>query len=130
VSRFGAPLSEKTSSHGYVGRLRAEAEAAFHLAFYVAELTGRAETNELSEDDALFTAPADAGNETDYGKQAVMVASEVLEAFGGAGYVEDTGLPQLLRDAQGPAHLGRHHQRPFAGHPARPGLSQNSEKSG
>ena len=26
-------------------------------------------------------------------KQAVAVASEVLEAFGGAGYVEDTGLP-------------------------------------
>ena len=26
--------------------------------------------------------------------------SEVLEAFGGAGYVEDTGLPMLLRDAQ------------------------------
>ena len=34
------------------------------------------------------------------GKQAVVVASEVLEAFGGAGYVEDTGLPRLLRDAQ------------------------------
>ncbi len=29
-----------------------------------------------------------------------MVASEALEAFGGAGYIEDTGLPQLLRDAQ------------------------------
>jgi hypothetical protein len=29
-----------------------------------------------------------------------MVASEVLEAFGGAGYVEDTGLPMLLRDSQ------------------------------
>jgi acyl-CoA dehydrogenase len=27
-------------------------------------------------------------------------ASEALEAFGGAGYVEDTGLPELLRDAQ------------------------------
>src|SRR5262249_28809129 len=27
-------------------------------------------------------------------------ASEVLEAFGGAGYVEDTGLPRLLRDSQ------------------------------
>ena len=26
--------------------------------------------------------------------------SEVIEAFGGAGYVEDTGLPLLLRDAQ------------------------------
>ncbi len=34
------------------------------------------------------------------GKQAVAVASEVLESFGGAGYVEDTGLPRLLRDAQ------------------------------
>jgi len=30
----------------------------------------------------------------------VMVASEVLEMFGGAGYVEDTGLPVLLRDSQ------------------------------
>jgi hypothetical protein len=26
--------------------------------------------------------------------------SECIEAFGGAGYVEDTGLPLLLRDAQ------------------------------
>jgi hypothetical protein len=33
-------------------------------------------------------------------KQAVSVVSEVLEAMGGAGYVEDTGLPRLLRDAQ------------------------------
>jgi hypothetical protein len=34
------------------------------------------------------------------GRQAVAVASEVLESFGGAGYVEDTGLPELLRDSQ------------------------------
>ena len=33
-------------------------------------------------------------------KKAVAVASEVLESFGGAGYVEDTGLPVLLRDSQ------------------------------
>src|SRR5262249_39641874 len=33
-------------------------------------------------------------------KQAIATCSEVLEAFGGAGYVEDTGLPRLLRDAQ------------------------------
>jgi hypothetical protein len=30
----------------------------------------------------------------------VAVASEALEGFGGAGYVEDTGLPVFLRDAQ------------------------------
>ena len=33
-------------------------------------------------------------------KMAVSAASEVLECFGGAGYVEDTGLPVLLRDSQ------------------------------
>jgi hypothetical protein len=34
------------------------------------------------------------------GKLAVKLCSEALESFGGAGYIEDTGLPQLLRDAQ------------------------------
>ncbi|WP_449422307.1 acyl-CoA dehydrogenase family protein [Rhodanobacter lindaniclasticus] len=34
------------------------------------------------------------------GKLAVKICSETLECFGGAGYIEDTGLPQLLRDAQ------------------------------
>jgi len=33
-------------------------------------------------------------------RDAIAVTSEVLECFGGAGYVEDTGLPQLLRDVQ------------------------------
>src|SRR2546430_14619911 len=33
-------------------------------------------------------------------KQAVAVASEAIECFGGQGYMEDTGLPRLLRDAQ------------------------------
>lgn len=32
--------------------------------------------------------------------QAVAVVSEGLESFGGQGYIEDTGLPGLLRDAQ------------------------------
>jgi hypothetical protein len=30
----------------------------------------------------------------------VAVASEAIECFGGQGYMEDTGLPRLLRDAQ------------------------------
>jgi hypothetical protein len=33
-------------------------------------------------------------------KDAVAHASEVVEAFGGAGYIEDTGIPRLLRNAQ------------------------------
>ncbi|MGX4654401.1 acyl-CoA dehydrogenase family protein [Micromonospora sp. SCSIO 07396] len=34
------------------------------------------------------------------GRLAVASAAEYGEAFGGAGYVEDTGVPRLLRDAQ------------------------------
>jgi hypothetical protein len=70
------------------------------LAFRVVELLGKDEVGEASEAESrllrflipvakLYTA-----------KQAIAVASEALEAFGGAGYVEDTGLPRLLRDAQ------------------------------
>ena len=33
-------------------------------------------------------------------KQAVAMTSEGLESFGGQGYIEDTGLPTFLRDAQ------------------------------
>jgi hypothetical protein len=80
--------------------VQAEAEAAFHLAFYVAELTGRSEAGEISEDDAWLLRLLTPIMKLTTAKQAVAVASEVLESFGGAGYVEDTGLPVLLRDSQ------------------------------
>jgi len=97
---FGAPLSEKPLHADTLAGLEAESEAAFHLAFYVAELTGQSETHEISEDDALLLRLLTPVMKLTTGKQAVMVASEVLECFGGAGYVEDTGLPVLLRDSQ------------------------------
>jgi acyl-CoA dehydrogenase len=97
---FGAPLSEKPLHRDTLATLQAEFEAAFHLAFFVAELTGRSETREISDDDALLLRVLTPIMKLTTAKQAVMVTSEVLESFGGAGYVEDTGLPVLLRDSQ------------------------------
>jgi alkylation response protein AidB-like acyl-CoA dehydrogenase len=97
---FGAPLSEKPLHRDTLAVVEAETEAAFHLAFYVAELTGQSETGEISEHDALLLRVLTPVMKLTTGKQAVAVASEVLEMFGGAGYVEDTGLPVLLRDSQ------------------------------
>jgi hypothetical protein len=97
---FGASLSEKPLHRDTLATLFAETAAAFHLAFYVAELTGRSEMREISDDDALLLRVLTPIMKLTTGKQSVMVASEVLETFGGAGYVEDTGLPVLLRDAQ------------------------------
>src|SRR6266404_686193 len=97
---FGAPLSEKPLHADTLAGLQAEAEAAFQLAFYVAELAGRAETGEMDEDETWLLRVLTPVMKLTTGKQAVLVLSEVVEAFGGAGYVEDTGLPQLLRDSQ------------------------------
>jgi alkylation response protein AidB-like acyl-CoA dehydrogenase len=97
---FGGQLSEKPLHLDTLAGLDAEAEAAFHLAFYVAELTGRSETGEITDDDAALLRLLTPIMKLTTAKQAVAVASEVLECFGGAGYVEDTGLPMLLRDSQ------------------------------
>ena len=97
---FGAPLSEKPLHVDTLAGLQAEAEAAFQLAFFVAELTGRAEVGEIDEAGALLLRLLIPVMKLVTARQAVMVASEVLEAFGGAGYVEDTGLATLLRDSQ------------------------------
>ena len=97
---FGDRLSEKPLHVDTLAGLQAEFEAAFQLAFYVAELTGRNETGDLDEEGALLLRVLTPVMKLTTAKQAVMVASEVLESFGGAGYVEDTGLPVLLRDSQ------------------------------
>lgn len=97
---FGAPLSEKPLHIDTLEGMQAETEAAFHFAFFVAELTGKLESNEISEDEAALLRLLIPLMKLTTAKQAVSVTSEALEAFGGAGYVEDTGLPVLLRDAQ------------------------------
>jgi acyl-CoA dehydrogenase len=97
---FGAPLSEKPLHLDTLAGSQAETEAAFHLAFRVAELLGRHEAGESDDDEALLLRLLTPLMKLTTAKQAVAVASETLEAFGGAGYVEDTGLPVLLRDSQ------------------------------
>ena len=97
---FGAPLSEKPLHMDTLAGLQAEAEAAFHLTFYVAELTGKSEAGEINDADARLLRLMTPVMKLTTGKQAVLLASEVLECFGGAGFIEDTGLPVLLRDSQ------------------------------
>jgi acyl-CoA dehydrogenase len=97
---FGAPLADKPLHVDTLGWLVAESWGAFLLAYRAVELMGKEETRSLGEEEEkLFRLVVPLAKLTT-GKQGVQVASEALEAFGGAGYVEDTGLPRLLRDAQ------------------------------
>ncbi|WP_457654559.1 acyl-CoA dehydrogenase family protein [Rhodocaloribacter sp.] len=97
---FGAPLAEQPLHVDTLAGLQAEYEGAFHLAFRLTELLGHAEAEIITEDHAALLRLLTPIAKLTTARQAVAVTSEVLEAFGGAGYVEDTGLPALLRDAQ------------------------------
>ncbi len=97
---FGSVLSERPLHVETLADLQAEYEAAFHLVLFTAELLGREEVGAAGEDDARLLRLVTPLAKLTTAKQAVAVTSELLEAFGGAGYVEDTGLPMLLRDAQ------------------------------
>jgi alkylation response protein AidB-like acyl-CoA dehydrogenase len=97
---FGAPLAQQPLHADTLAGLQAEFEAAFHLTFFVVELLGRDECGEASEEQQALLRILTPVTKLTTGRQSVAVVSEVLEAFGGAGYVEDTGLPALLRDAQ------------------------------
>ena len=97
---FGAALSDKPLHLETVAAMAAEYEAALQLAFRVVELQGRIEARVATDRELLLARLLTPIAKLTTGKQAVAVASEALECFGGAGYVEDTGLPVLLRDAQ------------------------------
>ncbi len=97
---FGAPLAQKPLHVDTLAGLQAEMEGAFHLSFYLVELIARDESGESGEEQRHLLRLLTSIAKLTTARQAVAVASEVLEAFGGAGYVEDTGLPMLLRDSQ------------------------------
>jgi alkylation response protein AidB-like acyl-CoA dehydrogenase len=97
---FGAPLIDQPLHRDTLATLAAELAGALHLTFEVVDLLGREECGELDEKGRHLLRLLLPITKLVTGKQAVAVASEVLEAFGGAGYIEDTGLPVLLRDSQ------------------------------
>lgn len=97
---FGALLAHQPLHIDTLARLQAETEAAFHLSFFLVELIGRDEAGDATPDDVNLLRLLTSIAKLTTGRQAVDVASEVLEAHGGAGYIEDTGLPLLLRDSQ------------------------------
>ena len=96
---FGRALIGQPLHRATLAALQAEFEAAFQLVFFVAGLLGRVEQDGDRDERALLRILTPLAKLWT-GKLAVRIASETCEAFGGAGYIENTGIPQLLRDAQ------------------------------
>ncbi|MGH8177973.1 MAG: acyl-CoA dehydrogenase family protein [Steroidobacter sp.] len=97
---FGAPLNQLPLHVDTLAGLEAETRGAFLLAFELVELMGRLESGEIDDRERALLRLITPIAKLLTAKQAVAVVSECIEAFGGAGYVEDTGLPALMRDTQ------------------------------
>ena len=97
---FGTEIINHPLHQETLADVQSTYEGMFHLSFRVAELLGGSDANSLSGDERALLRLLTPIAKLTTGKQVVPAVSELLEAFGGAGYVEDTGIPTLLRDAQ------------------------------
>jgi acyl-CoA dehydrogenase len=97
---FGRRLQDLPLHRETLVDLAVEAEAAFVLAARAAELLGRAEHGLASEREQRALRALIPVVKLLTAKDAVAHASEVVECFGGAGYIEDTGIARLLSNAQ------------------------------
>ncbi len=97
---FGRPIAALPLHAATLADMEAEAAAVLALVMECAALLGRSEAGTATAGQIKRLRALIPLAKLTTAKQAVACASEALECFGGAGYVEDTGLPRLLRDAQ------------------------------
>ncbi len=94
---FGEHLVDQPLMANVLADLAVESEAATTLAMRLAGATDRALAGDESE--AAFRRLALAASKYWVTKRASAHASEALECLGGNGYVEESGMPRLYRDA-------------------------------
>jgi putative acyl-CoA dehydrogenase len=97
---FGKLLMEHPLHRETLADLLAEFTGALYLVMHLGVLLGREETGTGNRDDQMLLRLLTPVAKLYTAKQAIAFVSEVLECFGGQGYIEDTGLPSLLRDCQ------------------------------
>ncbi|RMG28570.1 MAG: acyl-CoA dehydrogenase [Methanobacteriota archaeon] len=97
-------FGKRLIDHPLHGRILQEAETelreCFHLAFKVVELQGKQDCGTITKQEADILRLLTPVAKLYTAKKGVAMISEMVEAMGGAGYLEDTGIAKLLRDAQ------------------------------
>jgi len=97
---FGKQLDQLPLHQRVLAELEIEYTTSFLLVFYVVELLGKVETQQASAEEEAILRLLTPIIKLYTGKRAISMISEVLESIGGMGYIEESGLPVLLRDAQ------------------------------
>jgi putative acyl-CoA dehydrogenase len=94
---FGAALADQPAMANVLADLAVESEAATTVMLRLAGATDRAARGD--EQEAAFRRIALAVTKYWVCKRVPVHAAEALECFGGNGYVEESGLPRLYREA-------------------------------
>lgn len=97
---FGKPIAEHVLFKRTLRELEIAYQSSTLLALFLARLLGKEECGNATETDSALLRLLTPVAKLYTAKQAIASASEHIEAFGGLGYLEDSGIPAMLRDAQ------------------------------
>lgn len=97
---FGNLLKDYPLHVQTLARIEVETRGSVLLCLENMRLLGKEDLGIASEDEQNLLRLLVPLSKLYSGKQALEVCTEGLESFGGQGYIEDTGLPGMLRDAQ------------------------------
>jgi alkylation response protein AidB-like acyl-CoA dehydrogenase len=97
---FGTPLNDQVLHYQTFAHEELKSLAGFLLTFEMVHLLGKEECGKASTAESEILRLMTPVTKLFTARTAVQTASEVVEGFGGAGYIEDTGVPVQLRDSQ------------------------------
>ncbi|KAI8612934.1 hypothetical protein BC830DRAFT_519308 [Chytriomyces sp. MP71] len=97
---FGAPLARQPLQARVLADLEITCTAHTHAAMYVVDLLGRTETDPHDGDAGVLLRFLTPVMKAWCAKTAVVGISECMEALGGVGYIEESGIGLALRDMQ------------------------------
>jgi len=97
---FGKKLSDQVLHLKTLADMEVEYRAALNFLVQVIILQGKSELKQASAEEETLLRLFVPLLKLYTGKQSVSVSSEGIEALGGTGYMEDSDMPRILRDAQ------------------------------
>ncbi|CAL8130588.1 unnamed protein product [Orchesella dallaii] len=99
-SCFGSKISEYPLHVDTLAEMELECRAGTVLLFELVRILGLQEAGKATEEEELIFRLLTPVVKLFTAKRSMGVVSEGLECFGGQGYIEDTGIPAILRNNQ------------------------------
>jgi len=95
---FGVAVAEQPLHIDTLAGLDVDLRGCSQLVMEVVRLMGRVECNTATQEEHLLFRLLTPVTKLYTGRRAVAAVAEGMEAVGGQGYIEDSGIPTLLRD--------------------------------